>query len=69
MASWPKLGSRSGIQWPCNERYPEGKERLYDDFHFPTAYEECGAFGHDVETGGHIQPVDYKANDPRGKPG
>lgn len=65
--SYAKLSSRSGIQWPCNENYPEGKERLYDDFHFPTSYEECGDFGHDLETGGHILPVDYKANDPQGR--
>jgi len=65
--SYAKLSGRSGVQWPCNERYPEGKERLYDDFHFPTGYEECGDFGHDLETGGHILPVDYKANDPMGK--
>ena len=65
--SYARLSGRSGIQWPCNERYPEGKERLYDDLHFPTAFEECGAFGHDLETGGHILPVDYKANDPKGR--
>lgn len=65
--SYEKLSSRSGIQWPCNDKYPEGKERLYDDFHFPTNYEECGDFGHDLETGGHILPVDYRANDPRGR--
>jgi ferredoxin-nitrate reductase len=65
--SYAKLSSRSGIQWPCNEKYPEGKERLYDDFHFPTEYEKCGDFGHDLETGGHILPLDYKANDPQGR--
>src|SRR5581483_11434355 len=46
---------------------PDGKERLYDDFHFPTSFEECGTFGHDLETGGHILPEEYKAQDPRGK--
>lgn len=65
--SYAKLSSRSGIQWPCNVTYPEGKERLYDDFHFPTSYAECGDFGHDLETGGHILQVDYKANDPQGR--
>ncbi|HET6880818.1 MAG TPA: nitrate reductase [Pirellulales bacterium] len=65
--SYAKLSSRSGVQWPCNEKYPEGKERLYDEFHFPTSFEECGDFGHDLETGGHILPTDYKANDPQGK--
>ncbi len=65
--SYAKLSARSGIQWPCNEPYPEGKERLYDDFRFPTGYDDCGDFGHDLETGGHILPVDYKANDPAGR--
>ena len=65
--SYAGLSGRSGIQWPCNERYPEGRERLYDDLHFPTAFEECGSFGHDLETGGHILPDDYRANDPQGK--
>jgi ferredoxin-nitrate reductase len=65
--SYAKLSGKSGIQWPCNETYPEGKERLYDDFHFPTSFEECGSFGHDLETGGHVLPVDYKAHDPQGR--
>jgi hypothetical protein len=65
--SYAKLTGRSGIQWPCNERYPEGKDRLYDDFHFPTGFEECGGYGHDLETGGHILPEQYKAEDPRGR--
>lgn len=65
--TYARLEARSGIQWPCNAQYPEGKERLYDDLHFPTSYEECGGYGHDLETGGHILPDDYRANDPRGK--
>jgi ferredoxin-nitrate reductase len=28
---YAKLSARSGIQWPCNDEHPEGKERLYDD--------------------------------------
>ncbi len=65
--SYALLSSRSGVQWPCNDEYPEGKERLYDDLHFPTGYEECGDFGHDLETGGHVLPTDYRANDPKGR--
>ncbi len=65
--TYAKLEARSGIQWPCNAQYPEGKERLYDDLRFPTSYEECGGYGHDLETGGHILPDDYRANDPQGK--
>lgn len=65
--SYAKLDASPGIQWPCNDRHPEGKERLYDDFHFPTGFDDCGDFGHDLETGGHVDPVDYKANDPAGR--
>ncbi len=65
--TYAKLSSVSGIQWPCNDQYPNGKERLYDDFHFPSGFEECGEFGHDLETGAHILEEQYKAEDPRGR--
>ena len=42
-----KLG---GIQWPCNEQYPEGKKRLYDE-----------AFAFATEDGkAKLLPVDWK---------
>ena len=31
-----ELTGGSGIQWPCNDQYPEGKERLYTDGVFST---------------------------------
>lgn len=65
--SYAKLSGRSGLRWPCNDEFPEGKEHLYAELKFPTGYEECGDFGHDIETGGHIQPESYRANDPQGK--
>ncbi|HVK05769.1 MAG TPA: nitrate reductase [Armatimonadaceae bacterium] len=65
--SYAKLSAASGIQWPCNEQYPDGKARLYDDRHFPTGADECGDFGHDIETGGHRTPEEYRANDPKGR--
>jgi ferredoxin-nitrate reductase len=65
--SYAKLSATSGIRWPCNEAFPDGKQYLYQEQRFPTGYEDCGDFGHDIETGGHIQPEAYKANDPRGK--
>jgi len=35
--SYELLEKLGGIQWPCNEKYPEGKKRLYDEtFPFPT---------------------------------
>jgi ferredoxin-nitrate reductase len=58
---------RGPLQWPCNEQYPDGCERLYEDGVFPTAAEYCETFGHDLVTGGVVPPEHYKANDPRGK--
>jgi len=29
--SYSKIEKLGGIQWPCNEKYPEGKKRLYVD--------------------------------------
>jgi len=29
--SYEKIEKLGGIQWPCNEQYPEGKARLYDE--------------------------------------
>src|SRR5205085_9464611 len=46
--SYEKLSKGSGIQWPCNEEYPDGKERLYTDGKFNTAYDECEGFTHDL---------------------
>jgi formylmethanofuran dehydrogenase subunit D len=65
--SYAKLSAGSGIQWPCNARHPEGTERLYSDARFPTSYDECETFGHDLATGGMVQPERYRADDPRGK--
>src|SRR5947209_2726895 len=65
--SYAKLSEGSGIQWPCNEEHPDGKERLYTDFIFPTSADKCEAFGHDIETGAARTPEEYKANDPKGR--
>jgi ferredoxin-nitrate reductase len=65
--SYEKLSKGSGIQWPCNEEYPDGKERLYNDAKFNTAYDECESFTHDFSTGGAVPPEEYKQNDPKGK--
>ena len=35
--SYEKIEKLGGIQWPCNEQYPEGKKRLYSEgFDCPT---------------------------------
>jgi anaerobic selenocysteine-containing dehydrogenase len=65
--SYAKLSGGSGIQWPCNEQYPDGKERQYEDGVFNTAYEECETFGHDLVTGAAREPEEYAAMDPKGR--
>jgi ferredoxin-nitrate reductase len=65
--SYEKLSQGSGIQWPCNEQYPDGKERLYSDGVFNTAYDQCESFTHDLSTGGAMLPEEYKENDPQGR--
>ena len=65
--SYEKLSQVSGIQWPCNEEFPEGCERLYTKGIFNTAAEYCEDYGHDLRTGAMRTPEQYKANDPKGR--
>src|SRR5205085_6863396 len=65
--SYEKLTGGSGIPWPCNERHPEGKDRLYEDGVFNTTADACETFGHDLITGAAITPEQYRASDPGGR--
>lgn len=65
--TYAKLSQGSGIQWPCNEEYPNGKERLYDDGVFGTSADYCETFGHDLITGAAVTPEKYREKDPKGK--
>ena len=65
--SYEKLSQVSGIQWPCNERYPDGCEHLYTDGVFNTAAGYCEDFGHDLSTGAGRTPEQYRAGDPQGR--
>lgn len=65
--SYAKLTGGSGVQWPCNDRHPDGAERLYTDFVFHTATDVCRTFGHDLETGAAITADQYRAEDPAGR--
>lgn len=65
--SYQKLTGGSGIQWPCNEEFPEGAERIYTDWNFNTDAEYCETFGHDITTGAEYTPEKYKVADPKGK--
>ncbi|KAK2738987.1 hypothetical protein FQN55_009643 [Onygenales sp. PD_40] len=65
--SYEKLTGGSGIQWPCTEEHPEGKERLFDDGKFFTDTDYCESFGHDLETGVPYTKIQYKAMNPAGR--
>ncbi|MCO5970798.1 molybdopterin oxidoreductase family protein [Actinoallomurus soli] len=65
--SYAKLRDRDGISWPCNERFPDGRERLYTDGVFGTGADYCESFGHDLETGAANEPDEYRAHDPAGR--
>ncbi len=39
--SYERIEKLGGIQWPCNDRYPEGAKRLYEDGRF--AFEDTKA--------------------------
>lgn len=65
--SYAKLTGGSGIQWPCNEQYPDGTPHLYTDGVFNTAIEQCETYGHDLDTGAAVTEEEYKAKDPKGK--
>jgi anaerobic selenocysteine-containing dehydrogenase len=62
-----KLSRGSGIQWPCNEQFPDGCPRIYGDLRFHTAADITETFGHDLETGAARSPEEYRANDPQGR--
>jgi anaerobic selenocysteine-containing dehydrogenase len=65
--SYAKLRDRGAIQWPCNDEYPDGRERQYEDGVFNTAIETCETYGHDIVTGAAFQANEYAAMDPKGK--
>lgn len=49
--TYAMLDERGGVQWPVTAEAPDGTERLYTDGQFPTTFEACETFGHDVATG------------------
>jgi ferredoxin-nitrate reductase len=65
--SYAMLTDAGGVQWPCNEQYPGGNERLYVDGIFNTEAEYCEVYGHDVVTGAAITPTEYAAMNPAGR--
>jgi ferredoxin-nitrate reductase len=65
--SYAKLSEGSGIQWPCNEEFPNGTPHLYTNGKFNTDYDYCETFNYDLTTGAAYTPDEYKVFDPKGK--
>jgi ferredoxin-nitrate reductase len=65
--SYAALADSGGIQWPCNEAYPGGRERLYEDGHFNTATDFCEEYGHDIVTGAALKAEEHAALAPAGR--
>jgi hypothetical protein len=59
--------SESGIQWPCNDQYPDGTERLYTDGISWAGPDMCESYGKDLLTGAERSEVEYGALNPSGR--
>jgi len=58
---------KGAVRWPCNAEHPQGTERLYEDFRFWTAIDDCESYGTDFLTGNKATRSDYESIDPKGK--
>ncbi|WP_284550623.1 molybdopterin oxidoreductase family protein [Aestuariimicrobium sp. T2.26MG-19.2B] len=65
--SYDRLRGGSGIQWPCNEENPDGRERLYEDGVFATDPDYCESYGHDLLTGATVGSEAFRATVPAGR--
>lgn len=62
-----KLTGGSGIQWPCNDQFPNGATHLYTDGRFNTDPDYNESNGHDLDTGAQVTPDEYRARNPAGR--
>ncbi len=65
--SYGMLRGGSGIQWPVNERAPEGTARLYTDGITWAHPDVCENYGKDLVTGAADGAVEYRSLNPDGK--
>jgi anaerobic selenocysteine-containing dehydrogenase len=65
--SYDKLRAGGETQWPCNDRFPDGRERLYTNRDFYAAPDYCESYGKDLVTGAAVEPDEYRALNPDGK--
>ncbi|WP_031087260.1 molybdopterin oxidoreductase family protein [Streptomyces sp. NRRL WC-3549] len=65
--TYAMLRERGGIQWPVDERAPDGTERLYTDGISWAHPDVCENYGKDLETGAADGVVEYRSLNPDGK--
>jgi anaerobic selenocysteine-containing dehydrogenase len=65
--SYEKLRAGGESQWPCNERFPDGRERLYTEQDFYADPDYCESYGKDLATGTAVEPDEYRALNPDGR--
>lgn len=65
--TYDKMEKLGGIQWPCNEKYPNGKERLYTDHVFNTFVDYAESYGKDMLTGRPGTREEFKKMNPDGR--
>ncbi|GAA0594590.1 nitrate reductase [Streptomyces crystallinus] len=64
--TYDRLREGTGIQWPCDERSPQGTERLYTDGISWADPQACESYGKDLVTGAANEAADYRAANPEG---
>ncbi len=65
--TYAMLTGSSGIRWPCNEQFPDGKPRLYTDGFFNTDASYTQGFGHTLLSGSEQSPEAYRKHNPAGR--
>jgi ferredoxin-nitrate reductase len=66
--TYDMLIERGGVQWPCNEKAPNGTVRLYTDGVFPSKWEIAESYEKDLRTGHEHTLYEYREHvDPRDK--
>lgn len=65
--TYEKMEKLGGIQWPCNEQYPNGNERLYTDGRFHTFVDEAESYGRELLTGRARTREEFEALQTNGK--
>jgi anaerobic selenocysteine-containing dehydrogenase len=65
--SYDKLRAGGETQWPCNDEFPDGRERLYTEQDFYADADYCESYGRDLVTGTAVEPDEYRALNPHAK--